>query len=190
MDQLTSKGRVQRGMLVIGSQPLTSDVASALGLKDIHGVLVNSVTPGGPGEKAGLKPGDVIVKLNGKDVNDPNTLRNEIADGAPGTDVTLTIERNGMQQDIRAKLGELTPETARAVGQFQGGGQGGAKLGVGVAPINPQTDSFTVFPRPNALVRRADILVQPRQNLFRELVRQDAVSGVKDHVALVAYGRS
>jgi Do/DeqQ family serine protease len=139
MDQLVSKGKVQRGMLGMGIQQLTSDLASGLGLKEVRGVLVNNVTPGGPGEKAGLKPGDVILKLNGKAVNDPNTLRNEIAGTAPGTEVTLTIERNGMQQDIRAKLGELTPQAARAAEQGQGTGQGGARLGLGVAPLNPQT---------------------------------------------------
>jgi Do/DeqQ family serine protease len=139
MDQLVGKGKVQRGILGVGIQPLTSDLASSLGLKDVRGVLVNSVTPGGPGENAGLKPGDVILKLNGKDVNDPNTLRNEIADTAPGTDVTLTIERNGMQQDIRVKLGELAAQAARAAAQGQGTGPGGARLGVGVASLNPQT---------------------------------------------------
>jgi S1-C subfamily serine protease len=126
-------------MLGVGIQALTSDLASALGLKDVRGVLVNSVTPGGPGERAGLKTGDVIVKLTGKDVNDSNALRNAVAAAAPGTEVTLTIERNGMQQDIRAKLGDLTPETARTAGQGQGSGQGGARLGVGVAPLKPQS---------------------------------------------------
>jgi Do/DeqQ family serine protease len=138
MDQLIGKGKVQRGILGVGIQPLTSDLAASLGLKDVRGILVNSVTPGGPGEKAGLKPGDVILKLNGKDVNDPNTLRNEIASTAPGTEVTLTIERNGIEQDIRAKLGELPPEAARVAGH-QEAEQSGARLGVGVAPLNPQT---------------------------------------------------
>jgi serine protease Do len=139
MSQLISKGKVQRGMLGIGIQALTSELASGLGLKDVQGVLVNSVNSGGPGDTAGLKPGDVIVKLNGKDVNDANTLRNQIAGTAPGTEVTLTILRNGMQQDIRAKVGELTPEAARSNGPGQGGGQGGVKLGIEIAPINPQT---------------------------------------------------
>jgi serine protease Do len=139
MGQLIDKGRVQRGMLGIGIQSLTSDLASGLGLKDVRGVLVNSATPGGPGDKAGLKPGDVIVKLNGKDVNDPNILRNQIAATAPGTEVTLTIVRNGMQQDIRAKVGELTPEAGRPNGQSQGGAQRGVNLGIEVAPVSPQT---------------------------------------------------
>ena len=62
----------------------------------MRGVRVNSVTPGGTGDKAGLKTGDVILKLNGHDVNNSNTLRNEIAATGPGADVTLTIVRNGM----------------------------------------------------------------------------------------------
>ena len=139
MSQLIGKGKVQRGMLGIGIQSLTSELASGLGLKDMKGVLVNGVSSGGPGDKAGLKPGDVIVKLNGKDVNDPNNLRNQIAGTAPGTEVTLTIVRNGMQQDIRAKVGELTSEAAGPNGQDQAGGHGGVKLGIALAPINPQT---------------------------------------------------
>ena len=139
MGQLIGNGKVQRGMLDISIQVLTSDLASALGLKDVRGVLVNSVIRGGPGEKAGLKTGDVIVKLNGTDVNDPNSLRNAVAAAAPGTEITLTIERNGMQQDIRPKLGDLNPEAARTTGQGQEGGQGGAGLGVGVAPLKPQS---------------------------------------------------
>jgi serine protease Do len=138
MDQLTSKGKVERGMLGVGIQPVTSDLASSLGLKEVRGVLVNSVNSGGPADKAGIKSGDVILKLNGKDVNDPNTLRNEVAGTAPGTEVTLTIERNGMQQDIRAKLAELTPEAATAAAQ-SGGAQSGEKLGISVAPMNGDT---------------------------------------------------
>ncbi|MBV8907123.1 MAG: Do family serine endopeptidase, partial [Acidobacteriia bacterium] len=122
MDQLIGKGKVHRGMLGVGIQPVTSDLAASLGLKDVRGVLVNSVSPGEPGAKAGLRPGDVILKLNGKDVNDPNTLRNEIASTAPETDVTLTINRNGMEQDIHARLAELTSEAAQPGSK---GGQNG-----------------------------------------------------------------
>jgi serine protease Do len=147
MDQLISKGKVQRGMLGVGIQSVTSDLASGLGLKDVRGVLVNNLTPDGPGEKAGLRAGDVILKLNGKDVNDPNTLRNEIAAIAPGTQVTLTILRNGMQQDVQPTLGELTPQAAEAGQQGQGGSQEGSKLGVGVAPLDPQTAAQLGLPQ-------------------------------------------
>src|SRR5947207_5114133 len=93
MNQLLSKGSVQRGMLGVGIQPVTSDIAASLGLKDVRGVVVNSVTPNGPADKAGIKQGDVILQTNGKDVNDANELRNEIAAGSPGSQVTLTVLR-------------------------------------------------------------------------------------------------
>src|SRR5690348_15974050 len=79
MNQLVGKGKVQRAMLGVGIQPLTSDLAAGLGLKDVRGILISSVTPGGPADKAGLKMGDVILKLNGKDTNDSNELRNSVA---------------------------------------------------------------------------------------------------------------
>ncbi|HLK50200.1 MAG TPA: DegQ family serine endoprotease [Bryobacteraceae bacterium] len=136
MNQLIGKGKVQRGMLGVGIQQVTSDLANGLGLKEARGVVISSVTSGGPADKAGLKSGDVILKLNGKDMNDSNELRNDIAAMSPGTETTLTIWREGKQQDIRVRLGELTPETARA--SRQGGGeQNGSRLGITVTPLTP-----------------------------------------------------
>jgi serine protease Do len=138
MNQLIGKGKVQRGMLGIGIQQVTSDIAAGLGLRQVRGVLVNSVNPGGPADQAGVKTGDVIVQLNGKDVNDSNTLRNDIAGMQPGTAVTLSILRDGKPLDIRVKLGELTPESARANQPESGGGEdGGARLGIAVTPLTP-----------------------------------------------------
>jgi len=137
MNQLIGKGKVQRGMLGIGIQQVTNDIASGLGLQEARGVLVNSVNPGGPADRAGIKTEDVIVKLNGKQVNDPNSLRNEIAGFTPGTEVTLSILRGSQSMDIRVKLGELTPEAARSNPE-SGGGQGGSsKLGVSVSALTP-----------------------------------------------------
>ncbi len=140
MGQLRGKGQVRRGMLGVGIQQVTTELAQSLGLKESRGVLINSVNPGGPADKAGIKTGDVIVQLNGKDVNDPNTLRNEIAANAPGSDVTLTISRDGNQQQVHVHLGELTPEAARATGGQQQQGEEGnaAKLGISVEPLTPE----------------------------------------------------
>jgi len=137
MDQLIGKGSVQRGMLGVGIQQVTSELAASLGLKEVRGVAVNSVTPGGPADKAGVKPGDVIVKLNGKDVNDTNVLRNQVAATGPGNEVTLTIVRDGQQQDVRVKLGELNAETARAGQQQGGGGATAGQLGLTVTQLTP-----------------------------------------------------
>lgn len=147
MNQLIGKGQVKRGMLGVGIQQVTSDLASGLGLKETRGVLVNSVTPGGPADKAGLKAGDVILKLNGKDTNDTNDLRNAIAGMTPGTPVTLTVSRDGKEQEVRATLGELTTESARAGQQGGPGGESGARLGITVIPVTPDIAAQLGLPR-------------------------------------------
>jgi Do/DeqQ family serine protease len=139
MTQLISSGKMERAMLGSGVQTVTGDIAQSFGLKEPRGVAVTSVVSGSPAEKAGLKTGDIILKLNGKDVNDANTLRNEIAGMRPGTDVTLTLWRNGQQQDVHARLTELTPDNARTLRQSenQGGAPAGGKLGLAISPLTP-----------------------------------------------------
>ena len=136
-------------MLGVSVQDITSGIAESLGMKEAHGVLISNVAPGGPADKAGLKRGDVVVQLNGKNLDNTNVFRNEVASTAPGTEVTLTILRNGAQQQVRVKLGELSPETARAERQ-QGGGQGGeqgGKLGITVTPLTPEVAQQVGVPR-------------------------------------------
>jgi len=138
MNQLIGNGKVRRGMLGVGIQPVTSDIAASLGLKDVRGILVNSAVPGGPAEKAGIKAGDVITAVNGTTVNDTNVLRNMVASTAPGTDLTLTVLRNGAEQQLHVKAGELTDEAARQKSDESGGGGGSGtgtgRLGLSLAP--------------------------------------------------------
>ena len=154
LDQLVSKGKVARGMLGVGIQQVTSDLAQSMGLKGVRGVLVNSVTSGGPADKAGVKTGDVILQLNGKDIGDSNSFRNEIAGTPPGTEVTLAIQRGSTEQRVRARLGELTPENARSTGQGGGDQGGGGRLGITVAPLTPDLASQLQSAARNA--RRGD----------------------------------
>ena len=114
MDQLVTNGRVHRGQLGVGVQALTSDLASGLGLKEVRGVLVNSVAPGSPADRAGLRNGDVITAIDGHSVDDPNALRNRVATTAPNSQVRLSIIRDGKAQQLNAKLGELTAESVAA----------------------------------------------------------------------------
>ena len=107
MDQLIRSGTVRRGSLGVTIQPLTPEAISRLGLQNARGALVNSVVPGGPAERAGVRAGDVITAVNGTAIQDPNALRNTIARTAPGTEVTLTIWRNGREEQLRVRLGEL-----------------------------------------------------------------------------------
>jgi Do/DeqQ family serine protease len=148
MDQLIGHGKVDRGMLGVGIQPLTSELARSMGLKEVRGVLVNSVTSGGPAEKAGIKTGDVILQFNGKDVNDPNELRNDVAGTPPGTDITLTILRDGAQQQVHVREGALTAQNAAgAAGGGGGGGAGAPRLGLSLAPLTPDVAGQLGLPR-------------------------------------------
>src|SRR5205085_8171088 len=144
VEQLINKGRVRRGQLGVYVQGVTEDLAQSLGLKEARGVIVSSVQKGGAAEKAGLRQGDVITAVNGNAVNDANELRNLVAATPPGSDVTLTIVRDGREQQVKATLGELTENGAGAGGQGENGGgeqSEGGKLGLNVAPLTPELAS-------------------------------------------------
>ncbi len=108
-DTLVKTGKVRRGQLGVTVVPAASEPARELGIKENKGVVVYNVQSGGAAEKAGLKKGDVITAFNGTAVSDSNAFRNLIASTPPGTAVTLTVLRNGGEQQIRATLGELIP---------------------------------------------------------------------------------
>lgn len=107
MDSIIKYGKVKRGELGVEISQMSDIMAQAFNIKDDKGALVQSVSPGGPAEKAGLKKGDIIIKLNGKEMDSANELRNEIASTKPGTKVTVTVLRDGKEKDFTVKLGEL-----------------------------------------------------------------------------------
>jgi serine protease Do len=150
MSQLVSGGKVRRGKLGVAIQPITTDLAASMGIKELRGVLISGVTPGGPADRAGIKTGDIVTAIEGQPTNDPNELRNRIASSAPGTPVTLTINRNGKEMQVKATLDELTPQEAQTKqsGSDQGGGaEGGGALGVSVQPVTPDDAAQLGLPR-------------------------------------------
>ncbi|MDP9087424.1 MAG: DegQ family serine endoprotease [Pseudomonadota bacterium] len=144
MQQLEHGGKVRRGKLGIGIQAITSELAKSLGLADIHGVLVNSVETGGPADRAGIRAGDVITAINGQRVDDPNALRNAIANVAPGTEVGLAVVTAGKARQVQAHLTELDQASGDVVGDPAAQG---ARLGVSVGPLNPETATRLGLPR-------------------------------------------
>jgi Do/DeqQ family serine protease len=141
-EQLISDGTVRRGQLGVTVQAVTADIAASLGLENARGVIVNSVVPGSAAARAGLRQGDIIVAAAGRETNEPNALRNLVASTRPGTEVALTVLRDGREQEVRATLGEFRSESAREGrapegGQSQRGSEGG-RLGVTVAPVTPE----------------------------------------------------
>jgi len=142
MDQLRNGGKVHRGKLGVSIQDISPDLAASLNLKNTKGVVVTSVEPNSPAEKAGVKSGDVIVAVNGSRVDDANVLRNRIAAAGPNSDVTLGVDRDGQEHSYKAHLSELNveDETASASGnQGRGGAGTRGQLGVSVEPLRPET---------------------------------------------------
>lgn len=107
MSQLVESGSVRRGRLGVTMEEVTVDVAERLGLEKPGGALVNQVLAGSAAEKAGLKPGDVIVAVDGERMESGNALRNKIAGTLPGSSVRITVLRNGAETILTAKLGEF-----------------------------------------------------------------------------------
>ena len=106
MGDLVKTGKVSRGYLGAGVYPVTQEYARQFKVPDTSGAFVQDVTPGGPADKAGLKPGDVVRKFNGQTVDDSGQLVAKVTDTNPGTTVTLDILRDGKPMTLKATLGE------------------------------------------------------------------------------------
>ena len=116
-DQLRNGGKVRRSQLGVTIQPVTSDMAASLGLKEVGGVIISSVADGSAAERAGLKQGDVIVSFNGESVKDLNSLRNRVADTPPGSSASVTIVRDGSKRDVTVKLDESSAKQVARGGE-------------------------------------------------------------------------
>jgi len=144
MEQLLKDGKVRRGMLGVNIQNITEDTAKALELKDTAGVLVSNVQAGSAAEKAGVKRNDVITAINGEKIEDSNVLRNKVAGTPPGTEIKLTVLRDGSPTELNAVLEELNNEQAANTGSKNSEedqprtGQNG-RLGLSLQPLTPET---------------------------------------------------
>src|SRR5262245_27130604 len=152
MAQLIETGSVQRGKLGVTIQPVTPDIAASIRLGDVRGALVNSVEAGGPADKAGVKRGDVIVAINGATVIDSNTLRNQVAEHKPGSELKLTIFRDGREQSLTAKLGRLADQVSERRDDDSEGAPAGGHLGLTVQPVTPDTAARLGIDRESGLV--------------------------------------
>jgi len=102
---LKKDGTVSRGFIGVQIQPVTTEVADAIGLKDAHGALVASAEKNGPAAKAGVKRGDTITAVNGEKVTDARDLSRKIAKFAPGTKTTITVWRDGKERELSFEVG-------------------------------------------------------------------------------------
>ena len=107
IDQLRQFGEMRRGWLGVRIQQVTDDIAESLGLKPVRGALVAGVDDKGPAKPAGIEPGDVIVKFDGRDIKEMKDLPRIVADTPVGKDVPVTIVRKGKEEIKTVKLGRL-----------------------------------------------------------------------------------
>ncbi|PCE27765.1 serine peptidase [Paraburkholderia acidicola] len=109
-DQLKTTGKVTRGRIAVAIGEVTKDVADSLGLPKAQGALVSSVEPGGPADKAGVQPGDIILKFNGHSVDTATDLPRMVGDTKPGSKATITVWRKGQTRDLPITIAEMQTE--------------------------------------------------------------------------------
>jgi serine protease Do len=107
VDQLRQFGELRRGWLGVRIQQVTDEIAESLNIKPARGALVAGVDDKGPAKPAGIEPGDVVVKFDGKDVKDPKDLSRVVADTAVGKEVDVVIIRKGKEESRKVTLGRL-----------------------------------------------------------------------------------
>ena len=112
VSQLKSDKKVTRGWLGVSIQDVDTNTAKALGMKEAKGALVGSVMPGQPAELAGVRAGDVIVAVNGKEVTDTASLLRHIAAIKPGSKVEVGLVRSGKEQTVTVTLSERNTKQA------------------------------------------------------------------------------
>jgi len=133
-DQLMQHGSVTRGRLGVGIQDVNQALANSFGLKKPAGALVSSVEKDSAAAKAGLEPGDVILRYNEKEITSSSQLPVLVANTAPGTTAKLEVIRNGETRQINVTVGQL--KNAK-VASADVAGQDHGRLGVVVRPLDP-----------------------------------------------------
>jgi len=107
MESILTNGSVTRGWIGVEPQNLSKELAESLNLpKDTTGVLISGVLEGGPADKAGMKPGDVLTQVNGQAVNDVVTLLNRIAQTSPGDEAKINLLRKGKPMALKVQVGK------------------------------------------------------------------------------------
>ncbi|HUP95396.1 MAG TPA: DegQ family serine endoprotease [Burkholderiales bacterium] len=139
VQQLKSTGRVIRGRIGVVIQPVTRELADGFGLPKAIGALVNSVEKGGPAEKAGVEPGDVILRFDGKVVNSSEDLPRVVGATKPGTRVPMQIWRSKAPRDVQVMVAELPDD--RAAPQKRGAKPPAAAPGVFGMTLSELTDA-------------------------------------------------
>jgi len=178
LPQLETKGTVTRGYLGVNVQAITPELAKSLNLRDAKGALVADVMKGGPAEVAGIKRGDVIVSFDGKPVDEVGALPAVVAATPVDKTAAVKILRDGAEQTISIKVGQMPAERAEAAGQAE---PAHGKWGLALRDLDVRTAQRAgVAPGEGVLV----VGVQPGSAADKAGVRQgDVILEVNRHKA-------
>ncbi len=150
VDALISGEEILRGYMGVQIQPVTEDFADALGLPERRGEFIQSVQPGEPAERAGLRAGDVVLEVNGTEVTPEQSLSYLVANIRPGTTVPIEFIRDGERQSVNVTVGRRPSDEELAAQAFDpdeqmpdmgpstGGGLVEQALGLQVIPLTPR----------------------------------------------------
>src|SRR5437899_137162 len=198
VNQLRSKGKVVRGWLGIGIQEVTPELAAKFGIKESDGILVNDVFENEPAARAGLKPGDIISKVNGRPIETPSGLSRFVAALLPGAKIEVEVIRNGERRLLAVDLGERKEDAIVAsipppppVPEL--------KLGINVQDLTPElAEKFKIKDKKGALVAKVEVGSAAQEqglregDLIKEVNRQPVTTAdeFKSAVAQVKKGDS
>jgi serine protease Do len=163
---LRDDGKVTRGFIGVQIQPVTKEIADAIGLKEARGALVAEATPDSPAARAGIRTGDAIVAVDGERIRDARALSLKIASYAPGKSVPVTVWRDGKEQTVTVEVGGQDGERrTRADAGPARSDEGQARLGLQLAPAEGGEDGVAVAevdPRSPAAekgIRKGDVIL-------------------------------
>jgi serine protease Do len=188
IEQLLTKGKVMRGWLGVGIQPMTPELAKKFGVTESEGVLVNEVFEKDPAASAGIKPGDIIMKIDGSPVDSPNKLSRLIGALTPGATAQIEVVRDGNRLILNILLSERRDGViASAIPQTKAD----VKLGLDVQDLTPGlAETFNLHESKGALIAKieAGSLAQSEGlregDLIKEVNRTEVASAVEFQSAI------
>ncbi len=105
MDAIIKNGQVVRGYIGVEPQDITPELAESFGLKKTNGAIIAGVLKGGPADKAGMLPGDILVSVEGNDVADMADMLNQIAQLSPGKKAKMIVLRRNQENTLNVTIG-------------------------------------------------------------------------------------
>ena len=207
LPQLRTKGRVIRGWLGVSIQDVTEALARSYHLKEAKGAIIADVNEGSPADKAGLKPDDVVIAVDGREVRDRSELTNYIASRAPDTTVHLKVLRNGAEKDVSVTLGTFPEEGLTRAADGRSESEGRSHQGMSLQNLSPDLAAELQLPRgfkgvvvtqvepggnaEDAGLQRGDVIVSVNGNTVENVddVEKELARAKADGVARLRFRR-